>query len=1007
MNAPHPPTPRAATLRRTLLCVAVAMSLTGIAHGQATSGRIAGQAPVAANASVLIEGSNGLVREVPVDSRGRYAAEALPLSTYKVSLRVDGKVIDARDNVGIRVGASTDVSFASTGESAQQLDSVMVRASALPKIDVTSASSSTIITSEDLARLPLQRSAEGIALLAPGASRGSSYFSGAMGNQLVSFSGSAVTENAYYVNGFNTTDPLSGFGGISLPYGAINQQEVLSGGYSAAYGRSDGGVISQVGKSGTNEWHFGAQALWEPDFARSDAKDIYYVSGDAAGKIYQRNADNKSTTTTISGYAGGPLIKDKLFLFAAVETERTTGNNVGSVTSSYDTKYTYRDPKYYAKLDWNINDSNILELTGLSQTRHYDGSKYLYNYATDSDGNFTSTDKATKTSANIYVAKFTSYLTDDLTLTALYGKSKLTYFNQPPETGVTGPFIGNVDNENPALTGGQLITNHQTLDTIDNPDHKSTNRNLRIDLNYKIGAHSITAGIDNQDSHDIDDGTTIAGDGYELWYAHTDPNTNISESPFVGKPGDFPGGQTGYYAYVRHYSTLASVRVKQRAQYVMDDWQVTDRVLLQLGLRNDQFTNYNPSGQAYLRLTKPQWAPRLGASWDVNGDASLKVYANAGRYFLAMPASVALRTASGSLATNEYFTYTGIDANGLPTGRTPITSSTGGAVSPNGEYGQPPDPKTVSSKNIKSEYQDEFILGFDHQFDPAWVWGMKATVRKLRNALDDICDNGAIERAAVAQGAKLGDVTIGSCYLSNPGRANVYQLANANGGYTNVTVTNDDFGFSQLKRNYYGLDTYLSHPFDGTWAGKIDYLYSRSYGNTEGQVRSDTGQQSVSASRDWDYATLMEYSNGYLPNDRQHQLKAYGSWQIAPEWMISANLTIQSGTPRSCLGFYGTAQNDPSGYGSYYHYCDGKPSRPGDAGRTPWEELLDVSGEYRPLWADRKLAFNVSVFNLFNQQRATQLSPGYGSTTAVQNSFNRVVSYTTPRYVRFGVNYDF
>ena len=48
------------------------------------------------------------------------------------------------------------------------------------------------------------------------------------------------------------------------------------------------------------------------------------------------------------------------------------------------------------------------------------------------------------------LTKFTSYITDDLTLTALYGKSKLTYYNEPPATGVTGPFIGNVSQQNPA-----------------------------------------------------------------------------------------------------------------------------------------------------------------------------------------------------------------------------------------------------------------------------------------------------------------------------------------------------------------------------------------------------------------------------------------------------------------------------------------------------------------------------------------------------------------------------
>jgi outer membrane receptor for ferrienterochelin and colicin len=996
------------------LALAAALSSTAV-HAQSTTGSIFGQVPLATGESILIQGSNGVVREVPVDSRGRYSVVSLPLASYTVSLRQNGKTLDTRGNVALRVGIATEVSFSSTASppgsalpaDTKQLDAVSVSANALPPIDVTSTGSSTIITADQMAKLPLARTAEAVALLAPGALPASNYFKGAMGNSLVSFSGSAPTENAYYINGFNTTDPLSGFGGISLPYGAVDQEQVLNGGYSAAFGRSDGGVISQVGKRGTNEWHFGAQLLWQPAFAQEDQRNIYSVRGDDAGKIFQRNDQDKSWTTTVDAYAGGPLIKDRLYIFAAVEAEKEQGNTVSDVSSTTtNDRYVYKDPKGYLKLDWNINDSNILELTGVSQTHRDSGSEYAYDYGSATTGAFINDDTTTKTSADIYIAKYTSYITDDLSLTAMYGKSRMTYYSQAPDSGVDGPSIRAIDQENPAYVGDQPRTNGQTIDVVNNPDHRSTNSNLRVDLTYKIGNHSITAGIDNQDSHDIDDGATI-GSGYELWYAKGDPNQDISESPFVDAPGKYPGGEDGYFGYIRHYSNSASVWVKQRAQYVEDHWQVTDRLILQLGLRNDQFTNYNPVGVPYLRLGKPQWAPRLGFSWDVNGDSTLKIYGNAGRYYLAMPASVALRTAAGSIATNQYFTYTGIDADGMPTGVTFLKSSTGGAVSPNGEYGQPPDPKTVSAQNIKSEYQDEFILGFDQQINPKWLWGMKGTVRHLRNALDDVCDNGAIGRAAQAQGADLSTLTIGSCYLSNPGRANTYDLVNATGGYTKVTVTNGDFNFPPLKRNYDGLEAYLEHPFDGKWSGKIDYVWSHSYGNTEGQVTSFTGQQNVSATRDWDYYQLMLYANGDQGNDRRHALKIYGSYQIAPEWMVSANISILSGLPKECLGFFGVDQTDPVGYGSYYHYCAGKPSRPGDAGRNPWQEIVSGSIEYRPDWASHKLAFNVMVYNLLNQQRPLQISPGYGSSNAVNDSYERVIDYTMPRYVRFGISYDF
>jgi len=994
-------------LRPKTLALAIGLGSIGLAYGQATTGSIFGQAPVASGETVVIKSTSGFTREAPIDASGRYAFASLPLSSYTVTLMRDGKVVESHSDVTLKVGTGTEVSFVAPGADAKNLGTVTVTGNRLPAVDVTSVDSRTVITSQQLNTLPLGRSAEAIALLAPGAVGGYSGFTGPTGNALVSFAGSSVTENAYYLNGFNTTDPLSGFGGITLPYGAIDQQEILSGGYGAAYGRSDGGVISQVGKRGSNEWHFGALVQWTPRFAKGDIGDSYYVTGSKAGKIYDRNANDKDWETTESAYVGGPIIKDKLYFFAAVEEAKDRGSSIGSVTNSYKTRYEDHDPKWYAKIDWNINESNILELTGASTKTEGSGTHYNYDYATGTTGSFHDFANSTKTAADVHVLKYTSYITDDLTFSLLYGKQKIRYYSQSPGYDPTYPYINGKENQNPAITGGALITNSQTITTFANPDHRSTNTNLRLDVTYKLGDHIITAGIDNQDSHDIDDGTSTSGPGYQWIYAHGDPSKAISDSPFVDAPGNYAGGSTGYYVSKDIFNTAASVRVKQRAQYIEDAWQVTDRWLVKIGVRNDQFTNYNPDGKAYIRLTKPQWAPRVGFSWDVNGDSSLKVYGNVGRYFLAMPASVALRAAAGSVYTDQYFTYTGIDAHGIPTGLTAINSSTGGPVSANNEYGQAPDPKTVASQNVKSEYQDEYLLGFSHQFNPSYVWGMKAQVRKIRNILDDICDTDTIANKAATLGYTVDTSTMNGCYLSNPGRSNTYLLPNGSNGYDSVTVTAQDFGMPKAKRNYYGLETFLEHPFDGTWYGKVDYVYSRSYGNSEGQVRSDIGQTDVSATVDWDFGKVMEYSGGYLSNDHKHQLKAYGSYQIAPEWMASANLALISGSPKSCLGYYGAGQSNPIGYGSYYHYCGGQPSRPGDAGRQPWQHVLSLSAEYRPLWADKKLGFNVMVYNVFNESVSTSTYARYGRTAAPNVNYERVQFWSSPRYVRFGVTYDF
>ncbi|WP_369931223.1 TonB-dependent receptor plug domain-containing protein [Xanthomonas sp. NCPPB 2632] len=1015
MNSRHN---RAAMMgRRTALALAIGLgTVSGAAFAQSTTGSIFGQVPAGAGQTVTATNETGVTRTVAVDAAGRYTITSLPLGSYKVTLNKDGAAVDSRSNVSLRVGAGTEVAFdaaAASGTSAStSLEGVTVSANALPSIDVSAVDSRTVITSEQLNKLPLARTAEAIALLAPGAVSGSSFFVGPTGNPLVSIAGSAVTENAYYINGFNTTDPLSGFGGITLPYGAIDQQEILAGGYGAAYGRSSGGVISQVGKRGTNEWHFGGQVLWEPKGTKADQINYYRQVGAQAGALYDDNRNDKNWRTTYSAYAGGPLIKDKLYIFLAAEQERRQGSQTTSIASPFVYQQSYRNPKIYGKVDWNINDSNILEVTGASNKQDYDASIYSYSYATQQKGAYTGKDTAgaplNKSGANLYTAKFTSYITDDLTLTALYGKMKGTYYTA--EGGDQSlPSIITATNQDPLITGGAAISNANPAAQTNNPNHTSTNTNFRVDLSYHIGDHTIVAGLDNQKVADNDDGQSTTGPGYAWEYLNTDAGTPIigtlpTDAAYVAPPGG-----RGYYVARYVYSTAASVRTTQRAQYIEDTWQVNDRWMLKLGLRNDQFTNYNQDGQPYLRLTTPQWAPRLGATWDVNGDSSLKIYANAGRYYLALPATVALRSAGASLYTREYFNYTAIDANGIPSGLTPIASSTGGPISANREYGIPRDPATAAATNIKSQYQDEFILGFDAALTDKWTYGAKATVRKLRNSIDDVGDSGAIEAKMIRSGIDPNTIgAIQGSYLFNPGRANTFLVPNTNGGFYSVDMNNQDFGFPHNKRSYYGLEMYLDHAWDGKYQVRFDYVYSKSYGNSEGQVRSDIRQDTVSATVDWDYAEVMQYANGELANSRKHQFKAYGSYQLAPEWLVAANINIASGAPKSCLGFYGPNQTNPNlGYGSYYHWCDGQPSPPGEAGHNPWTYIVTGSLEYRPEWADKKLAFNVTVFNLLNQRKETQVYPLHGTTQQLNPRYGVPIYQTTPRYARFGISYDF
>jgi len=1014
---------RSGAVRPTALAFALALGLGAVApaFAQSTTGTIFGQVPVANGETVLVSGTTGFSREVPVDAQGRYRASNLPLGSYNVSLKRDGAVVDSRKGVQTTVGGSTDVSFVApvaSAATAQSLDSVTVVANGIPPIDTTAVDSRTVVTAETLARLPLGRNAEAIALLAPGAVAGSSNIGGGR-YRTVSFGGSGASENAYYINGFSSSDPYRNLGGVGLPYGAIDQQEVYTGGYSAKYGRSDGGVISQVGKRGTNEWHFGAQVLWEPKFAAASPGNIYYQNGNlpagygyenpnAPGTLYRSRQDNTKWTETYSAYVGGPLIKDKLFFFLAAEAEKSEGKSTNSaeVNPVATNHYTYNLPKYYAKLDWNINDSNILELTGIHSTDEQRGTYVGYDYDTRSSTGPTGADADTsKLSSKYAIAKYTSYITDDITLSATYGKSWTSdYLGNPTPDLAQQPYIDRPDLQNPAYNNGKPITNLNSSQYTQDPGAGSKTHGLRLDLEWALGDHHLAGGIDNMHFGANNEGQSTSGPGYWLRYRKVaDGNENIPINPALGVGA--PGGD-GYYVTQRVFSTVTSMSVDQRAQYLEDRWQVTDRWLVSIGVRNDRFKNENDVGRSYVN-NAAQWAPRLGASWDVYGDSSLKLYANVGRYYLALPNNVAVRGASPSTYTDVYYTYTGIDAQGRPTG---LKQFSPGAVSSDGEYGQAVDPESVTARDLRSQYQDEGIIGFDKTLGGGWVTGAKVTVRKLRTAIDDVCEPDAIGTKLAAQGVDPASVTVPGCVIFNPGDSNKFSFANADGvGRTEVTMNSQDWGFTdKAKRRYYALDLYLDHPFDGKWQGRIDYTFSRLYGNTEGQTKSDIGQADVSKTEDWDNPALMENANGVLANDRTHQFKAYGAYQLTPEWLLSGNLRLATGAPKSCLGYEdGAADPDPSGYGSAYHYCNGQPSPPGSS-RNPWYRQIDLAVTYRPAYFNNKVAFGLSVFNVTNELKPLNSFSTYESAPqTVLNNYNLGQYYQTPRYARLTATYDF
>ena len=154
----------------------------------------------------------------------------------------------------------------------------------------------------------------------------------------------------------------------------------------------------------------------------------------------------------------------------------------------------------------------------------------------------------------------------------------------------------------------------------------------------------------------------------------------------------------------------------------------------------------------------------------------------------------------------------------------------------------------------------------------------------------------------------------------------------------------------------------------------MSYTLSASKGNHEGYVRSDTGQPHPGFLSTFDYPALMDHSYGYLPNDRRHSLKLYGSWSFHPEWQLGWNAYWTSGRPLNAFGLHPTDVL-AAAYGPESFYVDGEPTPRGSQGRTPSVTNVDLSLEYRKEFSNGlELRVVGHVFNVFNKASIVEIN---------------------------------
>lgn len=987
------------TFKYSLVAAAIGATLTmssalvAPAHAQSADGSLRGEVVTAteqslAGATITIRNlDTGYTRSVTADAEGRYRFARLPVGNYEVSAASDGFERSVIDQVQVRIGSATVVDLTMT---AGDVERISVSGGRLNTIDTRSTESGLNISAAQLERIPVPRDLTSVAQLAPGVISGTR-FGG------ISFGGSSVGENAIFLNGLNISDVETGVGFSSVPFAFFKDFQVKTGGYSVEYGRTTGGVVSAVTKSGGNEFEFGGEIYAIPDALRGEGKDFY----DGQGIRTVNRSDDETDSVRGNIWASGPIIKDKLFFFALYEP-RDISAQYGSLAGNNMYDESTDDGFWGGKIDWIISADHTVEVMGFSDARTIETERF--NNGTYADTSFLDA------GGTNWSATYTGYLTDNLMVKVLYGESERDY----DLTNTSGLECSRVYD---ARISSQIgCTTSLRFDR-----RLNTRDALRIDAEYTMGDHLIRFGMDDETRTTEMNRRTTGPNGTYYSIYETTPGSEVNGAIV-------PDGVTAY-VQTRQIETVGAYPTDTKAFYLEDIWSITPNVTITAGLRWDEFTTDAADGTPFLEVDD-MLAPRFGVAWDINGDGTSKFFANAGRYYFPIANGMAARSAGGGVSNDvlSHYILEDLITETTPSGYTNVQPVLGDMLGQPNSFGGSGagDFSDEVDNDLDPIYQDELIIGYEAMINDDWNYGVRGIYRDFNNAIEDMKINVDV----------AGCGNISGWVFANPGKElTLRRNCSETGTVQDITIdlgevqeygfdldgdgNPDPIGGDAVKRKYYALEFVLDRVWDGVWQAHFQYTWSHSYGNYEGSVNSDTGNDIPGWTEAGDNVMYINSGWGDLPNDRRHQFKARGAYALTDNLTVGANFSLISGKPINAR-----AKGNPLNSNTYYYLnylcidncldaADNSEREfmyvpKGFYGNTDWVAQLDLNLNYDVVVNDIDLNFGLDIFNVFNTQAATNVNEYIATDVATRNpSFLSTTATQTPRYIQLSAGFRF
>jgi outer membrane receptor for ferrienterochelin and colicin len=689
---------RKALFGAALIVAALSTPLGVLGQSQATTGIIRGTIldptgqPVAAAQVNIRHAETGLQRTATTNQSGIFVATLLPVGTYTVTVEsLQFMESITRDGIQLRLGATLnlDLSFA-----AVQLEGISVTLSQ-PLVDASDVTSSSRISEEALQNLPNNgRDFVDLTLLTPGVG----VVQGPDGEELT-INGQRGIFNNVSVDGADFNNPFFGEqrGGqrpaFTFNQDAIQEVVVVNQGATAEFGRSAGGFVNVITKSGTNDLQGTVN---------------YFGQFDEISADFARGGGNPNFQQNQFGFTlGGPIKRDKAFFFIAYDQQEFSQtkqlNRVVSNTADLQRLRTFfannfggalandfgpiartNDSKaLMAKLDVRLNDNNNLSL------------KYNYTWSRQENGTFDF--DAWGASANAVERDWSNALNGALQSQISSSVSnefrfQLSRENRPrPYGGPTNPATGRPFPDTGADFGDGFRWGMPFFIPVEDFDDR-----IQVLNNTSIltGEHLVKFGFEwnrtrtKQTFIGFSNGRYIFSsvNGF-INYVEQGPTYVECSDGSSNVTGSCPAGTT-ITGPLQLYLQFAPVQAGQTVQdagtqtitqnefavYLQDTWTPNNNVTLNYGVRWEAQVQPNPitpanqvfyapfigtanfPGDGGLTSDYGMIQPRLGLAWDVEGDGSRVIRANAGLYYARVPGLVLAspRTTNGSIGTNLF-----------------------------------------------------------------------------------------------------------------------------------------------------------------------------------------------------------------------------------------------------------------------------------------------------------------------------------------------------------------